>query len=267
MEFLLYDIIEMREYLVPLDIGHKLVRLGPKLLKSEDGTLIQCGDGGYVLSQECIKKTNVVYSLGIGYTSEIERELADMGKSIYMYDMVTPEKHILTHENFYFKEMEMDAQKLTDEIHLHKHSNDDNLLLSIDIEGAEYPLFEKIDDDILLNFSQICVELHEIVSHSSHLDVAVGGGQRVLEFLKKMNKNYYLVHIHANNVIYNRPDILHYLMVEGMPDFLELTYVRKDLCKIEPTPITSQCPIEGLDSPNVNHPDVVLDWWCKKDKP
>ena len=228
MEFLLYDIIEMKGYLVPLDIGHKLVRLGPKFLKSEDGTLIQSGDGGYVLSEECIEKANVVYSLGIGHTSEIERELADMGKTIYMYDMVTPEKHILNHKNFHFKEMEMDAQKLTDEINLQKHSKDDNLLLNIDIESAEYPLFEKISDDILLKFSQICVELHEIVS--------TGETQRALEFIKKMNKNYYLVHIHANNVIYNRPDILDYLMVEGIPDFLELTYIRKDLCKIEPTP-------------------------------
>jgi len=258
------SISKIKEYLVPLDIGHKLIRYGPKFLKSIEITgnailyISQDGDGGYVLSQECVEEANVVYSLGVEDNTKIDRELADMGKSIYMYDINTPDKSVISHKNFYFKEMEVDAQKLTDEIQMCGHTNDNNMLLNIDIETEEYLLFEKISEDVLLKFSQICVELHEVVS--------AGRTQQVLNFLKKMAENYYLVHIHANNVIYHRPEILHRRLVDGMPDILELTYVRKDKCNIEPVPITSSCPIEGLDFPNVNYKDVVLDWWCSSDE-
>jgi hypothetical protein len=52
-------------------------------------------------------------------------------------------------------------------------------------------------------------------------------------------------------------------LIDGVPDVLELLYIRKDrLSNLEKR--KNSFPIEGLDFPNnPAQPDIKLDWWLK----
>jgi hypothetical protein len=121
-------------------------------------------------------------------------------------------------------------------------------ILKIDIEGAEWNVLATAD---LSRVTQLIVELHDL-----HEDYS--------KILKRINKNFYLVHAHGNNC-HKQPWVITD-RVSKIPRYLECTWVRKNLVR---GAVLSDDALPGpLDIPNdPNTPDMALDFWKRQAAP
>lgn len=113
-----------------------------------------------------------------------------------------------------------------------------NIFLKMDIQGSEYQWLSSLNENDLKKFSQIVIKFHSL---SSDDDL-----QSKIECLKKINKLFYPIHIHANNhsLVVIKSDFYH------VPDVLEVTYIRKDLYNYEKPSFSKEKFPTILDSPN-----------------
>jgi hypothetical protein len=112
-----------------------------------------------------------------------------------------------------------------------------NVLLKVDIEGAEY----KILKDILSNFKKINCLIIEFHSVRENLD-------KIYNFVDKI-KNLKLIHIHGNNI--NKLDS------SGYPYALELTFVNSKKIKYKNKKNLKKYPIANIDYPSVKRNEDI----------
>ena len=217
---------------------------------------------GYTLANNSIfheMPIDNVLSYGIGDDPEgvsFEQEMSARGKNIAMYDASIDElpadipnatfyKEYLTEENFQHHLFTADL----------RHN-----ILKMDIEGHEYKWLSDRNLELLKdNFAQFSVEVHSLIEEvpegwelEPQLAAAKKDKQLKLDFFKKLNKHFYLFHIHGNN---------HGPRYVDFPDSLELTYINKKVAIVMSRDMR-QYPIAGLDEANYDgREDYVLDWW------
>jgi hypothetical protein len=215
----------VKRLLTPRNIGHEKIRIGPK------------HDGGYVISKTCLDQTSAVYSLGIGDEVGFDIDIADRGLTVYQYDgTISGTPH--PHNNFKFKSLMMSSQTLAEELTANGHIDRKDLMLKMDIEGAEYELLYHLDWQLLDCFNQIVLELHHVTNF------AMSG-----TMLQKFCTQFIPIHVHANNNDYRS--------VDGVPNMLELTFVNTNMLVT-----ADSCPMPGLDYRNFdNFHEFYLDWW------
>jgi hypothetical protein len=98
------------------------------------------------------------------------------------------------------------------EDNLHNYINDfNNIFLKMDIEGDEYLWINTINENQLLKFKQIAIELHEPYEKIKW------------RMIEKINKTHYAIHFHHNNC----SSICKFNNLT-MPENFELTFVRKN---------------------------------------
>jgi len=197
-------------------------------------------DGGYVMLND-LKSAEAVVSLGIGGNATWDADAAQHGLHVYQFDhtIAPPPQH--PKFTFYQRQIVPDGvsggatlSSIVNQIGANKPGS---LILKIDIEDDEWPVFDAASIDTLRLFSQIVCEFHwlnRIVDVDRYLLV-----HRVLE---KLNRWFAPVHVHANN-------FAELVALGGVPfpSVLEVTYANRDLFdlrlseEIFPTP---------LDTPN-----------------
>lgn len=230
------------------DLAKKILRL---LTPQDvvDMSFVRVGnerDGGYVMLDRGLQNS-VAYSFGISEDVSWDQDMVDRGCEIYQFDHTI---NGLPYDNLHFhwkklgisSNTEGDFISVPDIIKENGHQGNDDIILKMDIEGAEWDVFESLDVDCLSKFKQIVVELHSFVTgHTSHLE-------RVVPILEKLNQTHQSVHIHANN--YGWLGIIGGVM---LPDVFELTYVRRAdhqfaPCTREfPTPLDRACRGDAPD--------------------
>lgn len=200
-------------------------------------------DGGYILYKELVEQTDSVLSLGVDKDTSFEDAiLEDKQIKIHMYDGSV--EHSFENEYFKFNKLFINSSNFSEEIEKTGNTNNRNILLKCDIEGGEYELFLNMDENILKKFSQICLEVHSL-SANKHLAKLM---------FEKINNNFTLFHVHANN---------YGPRFEEIPEVLELSYVRNDFC-LNKQKLAVQLPDPELDSPNnKSSSDYILSWWLK----
>jgi len=128
--------------------------------------------------------------------------------------------------------------------------NNNTFLLRIDTYGNEYSCLSSASEETLNKFMTIVVEFHSLSSDENV--------KSKIECLKKINKLFYPIHIHANNhsPVVIKSEFYH------VPDVLEVTYIRKDLYKDEKPFFTKQKFPTLLDSPNHGvYKDIKLNFY------
>lgn len=238
--------IALFEFLKPRDIGEQLKRYGTRNT-----------DGGYVLSPSELEKTDTIYSYGIGRKwrgCHFDYHMNLLGKAVYMYDGEFPKlptfppewyKEGLDIDNFIYKPKNVDSKNIVEELNVNGHTGNTNLTAKMDIEGAEYEIFSKCQDDLFDTFSQISVELHCLWEYS----------EEKREALDRLNQRYFIFHIHANNY---QPELL----LDKYPSTLEVSYVRKDALDFVPKPRLAGYPVKNLDVKNLPfRKEVEFNWW------
>lgn len=199
------------------------------LLKPMDvvsGEMIRVGsdfDGGYIMLNKHLDNA-LAYSLGIGDDVSWDLALARRGTKVFQFDHTIP--HFpLEHENFVSFKLGIAARRdagenmrtLEDLISQNGHQGRTDLVLKMDIEGAEWRTIEALPLNILGQFSQIVAEFHGFSDMTN-----IARWNRRLTVLEKLNSVHQCIHVHANN--WHSPVMIGGVM---MPNLLELTYVRR----------------------------------------
>jgi hypothetical protein len=231
---------ELLNEIKPYSLPFKMVRVGNPLR-----------DGGYGLYEKFTIESDAVYSFGVGQLPEqveFDRQMASLGKKVYMYDYSVDGPPI-DHENFIFHKEFVSSENAYEFLKINGDLDKNNLLGQFDIEGAEYEMILNVEDDFFNHFSQLCFEFHELSNPTIEK----------IEAFRKLNDKYYLYHIHANN----HTDIFD--ESGQMPYALEISFLRKDLVKnINPYLDKNPRPILGIDrSCCLERPEFYLNWWCK----
>lgn len=180
-------------------------------------------DGAYIIVEPDGRQD--VLSFGISDDVSFERAMADRGHRCFLYDhtiSALPE----TNPTFHWRREGIcsargavdDCRTLKDHISAIPDLTD-RLILKIDVEGAEWEVFRKLDDQTLAKFDQILIEFHWM-----RLLDQPGFHHNYKYALENINRQFTLHHVHANNC----GDLV---FVSRLPvaDVLEVSYVRSDL--------------------------------------
>ena len=171
--------------------------LCPKKVFGKQKLLIgNYSDGGYVLLDD-LDDIKIAYSIGISNIISFDKDLADKGIDLFMYDH-TIENLPFNHKKFHWQKI-----GLTSELHKNQnmktiyellkengHLEEKNMILKIDIEGNEWDILNEIQDNILIKFKYIILELHFLKIENYEI---------YLNCLKKLSKNHQVFHIHCCN--------------------------------------------------------------------
>lgn len=176
-------------------------------------------DGGYVIPKKMIDLAEAVLSGGLSFNWDFEIMWSKLNPEvvIHAYDASIEEKILGTlddryantwnNKKVYFpKNLGSNFFPLSKAVDLLPVQN---IFLKLDIEGSEYSCI----DDIIENKHKVIgmvIEFHEIENYD-----------RFETSIKKLQKSYDIVHLHANNTLPYPPD-------GEIPYVMEITLIRKD---------------------------------------
>jgi len=258
------------KFLNPFSTKNK-VRLGPNK------------DGGYIVYQSILQDVEALVTYGVGWEVGFERHFNEItGHKVVMFDPTMFGKYILDlrvfkkllrggriRKLFKYLHFVLKIQKWLNLLrklnivfvneglgirHEMKYNTlgnhlkqyrllDKQIMLKIDIEGAEYDVFENPDTyQYLKNVSQIIIEFHD-------LQILF---PRFKDIVCRLKDDYEIIHIHGNNCggqfIFTDQEENRTMLI---PKVLELTLVQKG--KIYDHDITEEVfsyPTNGLDYAN-----------------
>ena len=195
----------------PEKVGASLIRLGSE------------GDGGYLVPDD-LNGVVSCFSPGVGDNSDFEKDLAKLGIKSFLIDG-TIEALPFLDPLFHFTKKNLSifpinsSEVIFDEwVRNNSKSSDGDLILQMDIEGAEWGVIMNTSDSLLKQFRIMTIEFHDLHLLSTKL-----GFDLISSVLNKIHKNFVVVHIHPNN--WRIP-----INIKGIdiPPILEVTYLRRD---------------------------------------
>lgn len=225
-----------------MDAGCPLVRIGGN------------ADGGYVMLDD-LGEIDACLSFGIGQNISWEQGMLkkNTGK-IYCYDPMIESLPVNDRRLLFFKQgisgcdsssgIYKTMKTIINETGIHS----DNLILKMDVEGAEWEFIQSTDSKIFSLFKQMTFELHDLTDMSRK--------EEILECLSKLRETHIPVWVHGNNA--GAAEISGNYVV---PEMLEITYARKEDYVFSEKPYS--CPL-SIDFPNISDfNDICLKDWGK----
>jgi hypothetical protein len=215
----------------PHEPGVELIRVGPET------------DGGYLVPDD-LAGIRHVFSPGVSTESGFEAALADRGMRVFLADY-SVDGPAQRHSNFVFDKRFVgcttDERYITlDDWHAAKLGDDfaSELLLQMDIEGAEYETLLAASPRLLARFRIMVIEFHWLPQLWN--DPFFLLASRVFE---KLLATHAVVHIHPNNCCGS-------ITSAGLeiPRIAEFTLLRRD--RLRSTAYRTTFP-HPLDRPNV----------------
>ncbi len=215
-----------------------LIRLGPQ------------GDGGYIVPDD-LDGIEACFSPGVSSVSDFERDCAERGMNVFLAD-ASVDGPATSHPRFTFTKKFVGATSnsrfmtLDDWAAQSLNTRGSDLLLQMDIEGAEYETLLATDPALLARFRVVVVEFHNL-----HLLWSEPYFSLVASTFRKVLQTHVCIHIHPNN----------YFPVETrsgieISPIAEFTFLRKDRVGDGARPAT-QFP-HPLDADNTPNPHVAL---------
>lgn len=227
------DLKELIGMLRPVNTKFELVRIGGD------------NDGGYLLPND-LDGVVACYSPGVGDTSSFEQDLFEnyrIGSHLADYSVDGPKGNSLAFLSFTKKFLGCYNNSIymtIDEWMAESKGVGDkgDLVLQMDIEGAEIETLFSISEESLKRFRIIALELHNIESWAHP-----GYFKLIRTLFEKLLQSFYVVHIHPNNSggIANVSGI-------HLPRLVEITLLRKD--RSDSLGYVDKLP-HKLDRPNV----------------
>lgn len=225
-------------------------------------------DGSYLIPDD-LEGIDSCFSPGVNNFKNFEDELTDVyGIKCHMCDYssdVTQLKTPLREGMQTFKKKWLDIDGGADSISLEEWVqelspvSDHDLLLQMDIEGAEYRNILDCKDSVLKRFRIIVIELHGLTVANDAVKFEIELGP----LLRKIDNNFICVHAHPNNCCGD------FLLGEtgiNIPNVHELTFLRRDRFEkvdmpawykpLIPHPLDISCNVRG------NPPLFLSEAWC-----
>lgn len=225
----------MLDLLKPKNINDPKVRLG------------NWSDGGYVVSDKALHTCTALFTYGVGHNITYEEDfIRKYNKPVYMFDHTMKKSNSQYGRLNYFNEGLGFEDGCGDVLDHYKRLNiQDDIFIKIDVEGAEYDYFLKIDIKRLASItSGLCIEFHQLSNPVTR--------SMFINLLEMFEKYFTLVHVHGNNY-----GSLFSYKGYYIPDVLELSYINKKLVDFEEFD-RSKYPTD-LDAANdPGKPDYIL---------
>jgi len=197
-------------------------------------------DGGYIIAKN-IGNYDCYISAGVSDEESFSRDFINMN-NMKKHNSFAFDGTIKNYPWEYTKNITFIKKNISSQLN-DKYANLSNLMnnfknifLKMDIEGSEYEWLDSISETQLNNFKQIVIEFHGINDNSWNSDL-----NKKIQCFKKLSKTHYLIHIHGNNWSE---------CINGIPNVIEATYVRKNIFIFPPKLNKSKLPCH-LDSPNL----------------
>jgi FkbM family methyltransferase len=187
-------------------------------------------DGAYLIPDD-LNGVEACFSPGVNNFKNFEDELTDTYRiKCHMCDFssdVSQFKTTLREGMQTFKKKWLDIDGGIDSITLEdwieelSPAADRDLLLQMDIEGAEYKNLLNCKDSVLKRFRIIVIEVHylDVVSNVVEFEKELG------PLLRKLDKNFICVHSHPNNCC---GEFMLFETGFNIPNVHELTFLRRD---------------------------------------
>jgi hypothetical protein len=178
---------------------HTLIRgLRPKNCGAELIRLGGSNDGGYLVPDD-LEGVEYCFSPGVNTIANFESDLADRGIHSFMADYSVDAPPLVRPEFTFDKKFlgcTDDGQFWTlatwKEKYLSGYQGD--MILQMDIEGAEYDVLINTPDHLLQQFRVIAIEFHELDNLFDPFFF------RMFEtVLRKLDRHFHVVHLHPNN--------------------------------------------------------------------
>jgi len=204
-------ILNLLKKLRPISTNVSLIRIGSER------------DGGYLVPDD-MNGISACISPGVACECGFDLDVANRGIDVYMAD-ASVDGPPISHPKFHFLKKFVDSYSdnntmtINDLVRLLPSNLANNdLLLQMDIEGAEYRVLHNLDEDVLKKFRIIVIEFHHLGTLFSRMWF-----EHVSPIFLKLLSTHSVVHIHPNNncrVVKRRG-------VE-IPDVMEFTFYRND---------------------------------------
>ena len=193
----------------PQQTGRGLIRMGGE------------GDGGYLVPDD-FDGVKTCFSPGVSLVADFELECAKRGVSSFLAD-ASVESAPVSHPMFHFDKKFLGSQTHGDVMTLGnwvdaKRPDESDMILQMDIEGAEYDVLYQSSEALLNRFRIVIIEFHNLDELTNAF---------AFEFLRltfeKLTKNFVVAHIHPNNS--QHPVQFGEFVI---PPVIEATFLRKD---------------------------------------
>ena len=208
------------------------------------------GDGGYIQAEDLAGVARA-FSFGIDTNDSWDVQMTRLGIPVEQFDYSInhpPSTGPLLRFHKLFVSHEAGEGKITVSELLARHgdSGDATYFLKIDIEGAEWDIFDQLSSAHLARFSQIVCEFHDL----SRLGEA-GFRARAARVFAKLNALFACIHVHGNNCapLYNVLNI-------PVPDVIEVSYVLRERHRVCASDETFPSRLDHPNSPE--RPDILL---------
>lgn len=207
-------------------------------------------DGAYLLP-DCLAGVSACFSPGVRNSKSFEDELVQKKhiRSHLMDFTSSPDKFLtpLNHDYQTFEKKwlapapDKDSRSLAEWVDMYE-PHDRDLILQIDIEGAEWPILAAVQPETLRRFRIIVIELHKMDELLSDFEQF---SARALDAFSTLQENFTVLHAHPNNCCGASSN----LFGTGfrVPRTLELTLVRTDY-------LDAQLASSSASAPRLPHP-------------
>lgn len=209
-------------------------------------------DGGYVMPDP--GTGGIAYSLGIDTNVDWDLDMAARGFHVFQYDgsiETLPAPHA-DNPAFRFHRLficgrprpESAYRTLSELIAENGHGEERDMILKMDIEGAEWEVLAALSRPDLTRFRQIALELHLRAEDMGRLPA-------FSSLLRRLARTHQAVHVHANNnggaVRFNEEPFWY---------FIEVSYMRRDGLRFAPCEARYPTPLDAPCCPD--RPEIEI---------
>lgn len=230
-------------------LGRLIKKLAPRTCSKPLVRLGGSGDGGYLVPDD-YEGIGACFSPGVSAIANFELSMAAKNIPSYMADYSVDGPPI-KHASFDFEKKFLGVTN--DDVYIRlgdwverKAKGDFDLILQMDIEGAEYAVLLDTPEAVLQRFRILVIEFHGLNR------LAANTGIELIEAVfNRLTKYFDIVHIHPNNC----STVLRHGEL-NIPSVMEFTFLRKD--RNQASGYAKVFP-HALDEKNLSDkPDVVL---------
>lgn len=208
-------------------------------------------DGGYVMLDD-FNNTALALSFGVDINADWDVDVVERGVKVQQYDHSVPQSPVDHPQIAFFKQMitpsgdEPDSNSIPKILRAAGVTRDASVILKIDIESAEWDIFDTCPVSDLARFSQILIEMHDFDRATDPYWL-----MRATRVMKKLKSLFGVHHVHANNW-----SPMAAIGNVYFPGTLELSMAAKARYQFEPSPELFPTRLDAPNNPL--RPDLYL---------
>lgn len=177
-------------------------------------------DGGYIMLNDFSKDMHA-YSFGIDEDVSWDEQIASLGPKVFMFDHTIPCLPFNVEGGEFYRigisgvdDEEENTLSMLTILEKRGDLNNKNLILKMDVEGAEWDFILETPSEIIENFVQITLEFHSLFEWNKQ--------EKILTALTKLNRTHQVIWVHGNNAgdVYAANGLV-------LPELIEATFASR----------------------------------------